>query len=48
MLTEVSKFAGNVDGFAETVHSSTDWLQFAQDRRRWRQFAQLGISLVSA
>ena len=28
--TEVSKFAGNADSFAESVHSSTGWLQLAQ------------------
>ena len=48
MSTEVAEFAGNADGFAETVHSTTGWLQLVQDRGRWRQFAKFGVSLVWA
>ena len=44
--TEVSKFTGNTDGFAESLQVSTGWLQLAQDRGHWRQFAKLGKSLV--
>ena len=42
MSTEVSKFAGNADGFAELVQMSTVWLPLAQDRERWRRFAKFG------
>ena len=46
--SEASKFAGNADGFAESVHSSTACRQLAQDRGRWRQLAKFWISPLSA
>ena len=46
MSAEVSKFPGDADGFAESVQMSTVWLQLAQDRGSWRQFAKFGKSPV--
>ena len=45
--TEVSKFSGNADGFAESVHLSTGWMQLAQDRGKWQQFVKFGKSPTS-
>ena len=44
VAAEVSKLSGDADGFAESVQIFTGWLQFAQDRGRWRHCAKFGKS----